>query len=103
MFEKLPPEYQQITLGLLSYMPTAALARFLVHHRLVRLGKRKLFDRAVWVELPTAAFSAIIGGGIAEGLNLDGMAAHAIVGACGWMGPYGLEVMATNWFAKKGG
>jgi len=100
MFDKLPPEFQQFGLGIMGFLPTAALARFLVHHRLVRLGHRNMWSPQLWVEVPTCIFSAIIGGGIAEGLGWEGLAAQAMVGFCGWMGPHGLEVFASKWITK---
>jgi len=101
MIEKLPPEFQQFAFGVLGFLPTAALARFLVHHRLVRMGKREWVSPQLLIEVPTVIFSAIMGGGVAEWLSLDGMAAQAVVGFCGWLGPHGLEAFASKWITKE--
>lgn len=81
----------QATLGLLGFVPTAALARVLWHHRLARLGYRRLWSLALIWEVPAAIFGAIIGGGLAEWLGLSGMTAQAVVGLVAWLGPTGLE------------
>lgn len=100
-FENLPPETKQFLLGVLGFLPTAALARFLVHNRLVRLGKRAMLSPQLWIELPTAVFSAIIGGGIAQYYGLGVMESHAVVGVCGWLGPHGLEAVLSKWTGKR--
>lgn len=94
MFEKLsiPQELHGLVGGVMGLLPTAMLARFLYHHRLVTLGHRKFWSREFIWEIPTAVLSAIIGGGIAAYWHLEPMAAQAVVGFCAWLGPRGMEV-----------
>ena len=54
----------------------------------------------IW-ELPIAAFSAILGGGLAAYFGLGGMVAQAIVGVMAWLGPRGVEVLIARIIAKK--
>ena len=96
MFDKLPPEVQQAILGALGLLPTAMLARFLWHHRLVGMGRRRFWSRDLLWEMPTAGLCAVIGGGLASYLGLDIMASHAVVGIVGWLGPRGIEAMVVS-------
>jgi hypothetical protein len=77
--------------GLGGYVAMAAGARLLWHRRLVRLGHRRFWSWDLAWELPTAALSAVIGGGLAEYMSLDGLPAYALVGIVSWLGPRGME------------
>lgn len=108
MFENLPQEIKDATVGLLGLIPTAILARVLWHHRLVRIGERRRFwSWDLVTELPMAVFCAIIGGGFATYLELDFMASNAMVGAASWLGPRGIEVVIARFVdrytSKPGG
>jgi len=105
MLEKFPQEIQGLITGLVGLVPTAALARFLYHHRLVRLGHRRFWSIDLVWEMPTAAFSAVIGGGLASYFALGLPETHAVVGACAWLGPRGMEVVlarVVEKYAPKG-
>lgn len=78
----------------------AVLARLLWHRSQVKLGRRKFFSVELIWELPMAALSGIIGGGIAEYFGLDGMVALAIVGMASWLGPRGLEILLAKLIEK---
>ena len=93
MFEKLSAEVQQVVLALSGLFPTALLARFLWHRRLVRMGHRRFWSRELIWEVPTAGLCAVMGGGLASYFGLDPMASHAVVGIVGWLGPRGVEVV----------
>ncbi len=96
MIDKLPPEVQQAIIGILGLMPTAMLARFLWHRRLVTLGRRKFWSIDLLWEIPTAMLSAVVGGGLASWWGMDSMASNAVVGVTAWLGPRGVEVMLGN-------
>ena len=96
MFEKLSPEVQQVVLALAGLFPTALLARFLWHRRLVNMGHRRFWSRELIWEVPTAGLCAVMGGGLASYLALDPMASHALVGVVGWLGPRGIEVVLAR-------
>ena len=96
LFEKLSPEMQQVVFALAGLLPTAMLARFLWHHRLVRMGQRRFWSRDLVWEVPTAGLCAVLGGGLASYLGLDPMASHAVVGVVGWLGPRGIEVVLAR-------
>ncbi|MDO8608862.1 MAG: phage holin family protein [Phaeospirillum sp.] len=101
MLEQQPsPEVKTLVSGLAGLIPTAMLARFLWHHRLVRLGQRRFWSRDLLWECPTAAFSAVLGGGVAAHFALGLMEAHAVVGICAWLGPRGLEVALSRFVAR---
>ena len=95
MFEKLPPDLQQI-IGAAPFLIPASLSRLLWHHRLVRRGQRRFWSWELVWEIPTAGLCAIVGGGLASYLGLDSLATHAVVGVVGWLGPRGLEVIVTR-------
>ena len=46
--------------------------------------------------MPTAAFSAVIGGGVASYFALGLPETHALVGACAWLGRRGMEVVLAR-------
>ena len=98
--DNIPDDLRQLVAGILGMFPTAFLARFLLHHQLVRAGHRRFWSRELLWELPMAVLCAIVGGGAAAILEVEGMAAHAVVGAVAWLGPRGLEVMLTRWAAR---
>lgn len=100
MIDKLPPEAQQAIIAMIGLLPTALLARFLWHRRLVALGRRRFWSIDLLWEIPTAALCAIVGGGLASWLGLDTMAANAVVGIAAWMGPRGVEVLVAD-LAKR--
>lgn len=79
------------SVGLLGFIPTAIIARWLWHHRQWRLGRRRLFGADLVWELPAAVFGAVVGGGISEWAGLTGMASQAVVGVVAWFGPRGIE------------
>lgn len=81
----------QSTLAMVGFIPTAAIARWLYHHRMVRLGQRRLWGRDLLWELPAVFFGAILGGGMAEWMGATGLVAHGITGVVAWLGPVGLE------------
>lgn len=95
VFEKLPPEVQQI-IGSAGFLATACLSRLLWHHWLVQHGKRRFWSRELAWEFPTAILSAIMGGGFASYLGLDALATHAMVGFASYLGPRGIEVIVTR-------
>jgi hypothetical protein len=101
MIEKLPSESQQLLAGLAGLLPTALLARLLLHNKMVKAGHRRFWSKELFWEGPTAVFCAIVGGGVAASLNFEGMATHAVVGAIGWLGPRGMEVMLARYVDRK--
>ena len=105
MFEKLSTETREVVLALAGLFPTALLARFLWHRRLVNMGHRRFWSRELIWEVPTAGLCAVMGGGLASYLGLDPMASHAVVGVVGWLGPRGVEVvlarMVERYAARK--
>ena len=103
MLEKFPPEVQQAIIGAVGLLPTALLARFLWHHRLVRRGQRRFWSRDLLWEVPTAGLCAIVGGGIASSFGLDPMASHAVVGVVGWLGPRGIEALLARLVTRYSG
>lgn len=103
MIEKLSPELQQALAGFLGMFPIAALARFLFHYRMVRDGCRTFWSLDLLWELPMAIFCAMVGGGVAAGFELDGMAAYSVVGVVSWLGPRGMEIMLARWLDGHGG
>ncbi len=108
MLENVPQEIKDAAVGLLGLVPTAVLARILWRHRMVRIGERRRFwSWDLITELPMAVFCAILGGGAAQYLNLDFMAANALVGAASWLGPRGIEIciarVVDRYALKPGG
>ncbi len=107
MLENVPQEIKDAAVELLSLVPTAVLARILRCHCMVRIGERRRFwSWDLIAELPMAVFCAILGGGAAQYLNLDLMAANALVGAVSWLGPRGIEiyiVRVVDRYAPKSG
>lgn len=101
MMEKLSPELQQLLAGLAGLLPTALLARLLLHNKMVKAGHRRFWSKELFWEIPTAVFCAIVGGGVATYLNFEVMAAHAVVGAIGWLGPRSIEVMLARYVDRK--
>ena len=93
LLEKLSPDTREVVLALAGLFPTAMLARFLWHRRLVHMGHRRFWSRDLVWEVPTAGLCAVMGGGLASYLDLDPMAGHALVGVVGWLGPRGIEVV----------
>jgi hypothetical protein len=99
---------QAFTVGICGMFPTAMLARLLWHHRLVRMGQRRFWGRDLLWEVPTAAFSSILGSGFAllmipflpqvvqESPERLFMVTNTIVGLCAWMGPRGIEVLLSK-------
>lgn len=99
---------QAFTVGICGMFPTAMLARLLRHHGLVRMGKRRFWGRDLLWEIPTAAFSSILGSGFAllsipflpqvvqESPERLFMVTNTIVGLCAWMGPRGIEVLLNK-------
>lgn len=94
----LASQWGAIGLAVLALLPAPMLARLLYHRRLVRLGKRRMWSWELAWEVPTAALCAILAGGISEYMSLPWMAGHALAGVVGWLGPRGLEVVATRYF-----
>ena len=101
MIEKLPTEFQNFLAGLAGLLPTAFLSRILLHNKMVKTGHRRFWSKELLWEGPTAVFCAIVGGGIAAYLNFQGMTAHAVVGAIGWLGPRGMEAMLARYVDRK--
>lgn len=90
--------------GMISgFIFTALLARGLWHFRQVKMKRRKLFSMEVLIEIPIAVISIIVGLGIAEYLEIDGMAAQAIVGCVAWLGPRGVEDILCRFIERKSG
>jgi hypothetical protein len=98
-----PPNVENLLGGLGALMPTAVVARLMWHRRLVRLGRRKLLSWDLAWELPAAAFSAVVAGGICEYFHLGGLTAQAVVGVIAWLGPRGIEVLLTRALIAKAG
>ncbi|NFV79985.1 phage holin family protein [Magnetospirillum aberrantis] len=94
-------EWGAITATVLALLPAPLLARLLYHRRLVRLGKRRMWSWELAWEPPTAALCAILAGGLGEWLSLPPLATHALAGVVGWLGPRGLEVVATRYFGAE--
>lgn len=109
---------RSMTGGMSGWFLTAALARVLWHHRLVRLGQRRFWSRDLLWEVPTAIFSAIVGSGVAamvvpwlpESVQTDPerlyTVGNCIVGISAWLGPRGTEVLLgriINKYFPQGG
>lgn len=93
-------EFKQMLVGLSGALGVSAVARMLVHHKLVKLGKRRLWSWDLAWEIPTCVLMAIVGGGVAEFMGLDGMKANACVGVVAYLGPKGLETLVATAAAK---
>ncbi|WP_085595922.1 phage holin family protein [Thalassospira sp. MCCC 1A01428] len=97
---QLPPEVGQDWISAVrgwgGALGIAMIARLLWHQRLVRLGQRRFWSWELLWEVPTAAFSAIVGAGIAAYLSLDGDQSLAVIGICGWLGPRGAEALVDR-------
>ena len=102
MLEHLPDDVRQFAVGLGGLFPVAALARLLWHRHEVSAGRRRFWSPALAWELPTAMLSAVMAGGVAQVLGLDGVASQAVVGAVAWLGPRGLEHLLTAWITRRG-
>ena len=50
MIEKLSPELQQFVAGLAGLLPTALLARLLLHNKMVKAGHRRFWSRELFRE-----------------------------------------------------
>jgi len=79
---------------------TALLARLLYHRHLVSVGRRHLWSWSLVWEAPTAVFSAVVGGGLAQAADLDGLAGYAVIGIVSWLGPRGVEDLLSRVIAR---
>lgn len=99
-------ETRQALAGFFGAIGIASLARMLAHHKLVKLGKRRLWSWDLAWEIPTALFMGLVGGGVATFLKLDGASANALIGVVAYLGPKGLEALiftaAQKWAGDKG-
>ncbi|WP_343561709.1 phage holin family protein [Kiloniella sp. b19] len=102
MIENTPKEWTTLWNSLLGLLPVAFIARLLVHNKLVKAGHRRFWSMALVWELPTAIFCAVVGGALANHFQLEGMVTHGVVGAVGWLGPRGVEVLAAQCLLKSG-
>lgn len=104
MLEKIGSALDQL-LGILSVMLLwllpAGLGRGVWYAEAIRTGERKLAFGLVMVEAATAVFCALVGGGIAEHLELKPFAALALIGVVSWLGPNGAFALALR-FLRRG-
>lgn len=105
MIEKLQPGLDAFVASLallLGYLLPAGVVRTIYHLRLVRLGHRRVFDRAALIELPVACFGAWVGVGIARYFEMPEQTIHGVVAVVAWFGPVGLQALLQARLEKLG-
>lgn len=102
MLDGLGEELRQMATGVAGFLPSALLGRLLWHRKMVKDGKCKFWSWELLWQVPLAVFGAIVGGGLAAALGLDGMAANGMVGFVSWLGPYGIQYMLTKLLERGG-
>ncbi len=105
MIEKLQPGLDAFVASLavlLGYLLPAGVVRTIYHLRLVRLGHRKLFDRAGLIELPIACFGAWVGVALASHFDLSQNVTYGVVAVASWFGPVGLQALLIARLEKLG-
>lgn len=95
------PSVQALT-AFLSIAAAALVGRLMFLAEQARSGKQKFFRwKLLLLEFPIALGMGLIGGGLAEYMDFDGMTAYAIVAALAYLGPQGVE-SAVQGFINRG-
>lgn len=86
-----------ITAWLLSGWTAAVAGRLTYHTRMVQKGSRTFFSRELAFEIPIVVFTYLIGAGLADHFGWTGPTANAVIAACAYLGPGGLQALAQWW------
>lgn len=88
---------------LLLWLIPAALGRGVWYADAVRKGERKLALGLIGIEAGTAIFCAIVGGGLADYLQLSPRSGWALIGVVSWLGPNGAYALAMLILQRRPG
>lgn len=91
MFEKLPPDLQQATMGGIATFFLAFLGRLAYHVQEVGLKRRKFWSPHLFWEVFTALAIGFVADGLAAYLGLTGKPVTAVIIVVAYLGPRGLE------------
>jgi hypothetical protein len=93
-----PPEWREMLQWAPWLLVVAGVARALHHHRLVEMGRRRLWSWSLIWEVPTAALCAVVGAGAAQwlGWHVGEPGTAALVGIVSLLGPRGIESAVTR-------
>ena len=69
----------------------AGVGRLMFHARQVQQGRRRLFSRALLLELPIALGMGMVGAGVAEWWGFQGQVRDAVLVSAGFVGPRAIE------------